>query len=158
MRLFSVQEVAEVLNVHEKTVRRYINNGYLEAKKIGGQWRIEEENLEKILNVGTCCNSHNITDDISGDDFCVFMDSDFFDSTDIVQICSIVDYYTDDVEYANSILERLKSVAYDFIIKGQNVKVDFNYSTNESKARYVIWATPQNIELFTNIIKRMEKK
>ena len=74
-------------------------------------------NLEKILNVGTCCNSHNITDDISGDDFCVFMDSDFFASTDIVQICSIVDYYTDDIKYANSILERFKSVAYDFIVK-----------------------------------------
>ncbi len=158
MGLLSVHEVADTLNVHEKTIRRYINNGHLDAKKIGGQWRIEETALETLMNEGTCCHTVDANHDISGDDFCVFMDSDLFNSNEQIQICSIIDYYTKDLDYANIILEKLKSLAYDLIIKGENVKIEFNYSESEDKARFVVWSTPYNIILFTQIVQQMEKK
>ncbi len=48
-KLFTVQQVADILQVSKKSVYRYIQGGKLEAKKIG-QWRIKKEDLDKFIN------------------------------------------------------------------------------------------------------------
>lgn len=47
---YSVQEVAELLHLTDRTVRNYITSGKLLAQKIGGNWEISEENLKAFLN------------------------------------------------------------------------------------------------------------
>lgn len=47
-KLLTLQEVAEILNVSEKSVYRYIKADKLKAKKIG-QWRIRPEDLKKFI-------------------------------------------------------------------------------------------------------------
>lgn len=42
---YSIYEAAEVLGVHERTIRRHIKTGELNAGKIGRQWRISREAL-----------------------------------------------------------------------------------------------------------------
>lgn len=42
---YSIYEAAEVLGVHERTIRRHIKTGELKAGKIGRQWRISREAL-----------------------------------------------------------------------------------------------------------------
>lgn len=157
MGLLTVNQVAKLLGVHEKTIRRYINNGRLVAKKIGGQWRIEREAYEQLINRGSCCSRDLESEEIGGDDFCVFMDSDFFASNEKVQICSIIDYFTEDLNEVEMILERFKSIAYDYLVKGHQVKIEDYYSLDEKKARYVIWATPNQIAAFNSIIESMGK-
>ena len=46
---YTVQEVAKILKVSEKTVYRLIKDGKLKAVKIG-QWRIKKEDLDKLVN------------------------------------------------------------------------------------------------------------
>ena len=46
--LFTVEQVAERLNLHVKTVRRYIQDGRLKAKKIGKEYRITRADLEQF--------------------------------------------------------------------------------------------------------------
>jgi excisionase family DNA binding protein len=44
--LYSIEQVAELLNLHVKTVRRYVQDGRLKAKRIGKQYRITRPDLE----------------------------------------------------------------------------------------------------------------
>jgi excisionase family DNA binding protein len=44
--LFTVDQVAERLNLHAKTVRRYIREGRLKAKRIGKEYRITRLDLD----------------------------------------------------------------------------------------------------------------
>ena len=44
--LFTVPEVAEFLNLHVKTVRRYVRTGQLKAKRIGKEYRVARADLE----------------------------------------------------------------------------------------------------------------
>src|SRR4051812_32250345 len=44
--LFSAEEAAELLQLHVKTVRRYIREGKLKAKRIGKEYRIARADLE----------------------------------------------------------------------------------------------------------------
>jgi excisionase family DNA binding protein len=47
-QLFTVDEVAERLNLHVKTVRRIIREGRLPAKRIGKEYRITRAALEEF--------------------------------------------------------------------------------------------------------------
>jgi excisionase family DNA binding protein len=48
-RLFTIPEVGAVLQVSEKTVRRWITAGELPAAKLGNQWRIRPRDLDDFV-------------------------------------------------------------------------------------------------------------
>jgi excisionase family DNA binding protein len=48
-QLYSVDEVAEQLGLHVRTVRGYVRDGRLPAVRIGKQYRISRENLEAFV-------------------------------------------------------------------------------------------------------------
>ncbi len=45
----SIKEVAQRLNLHEMTIYRLIKSRSLPAFKVGGQWRIRQQFLDKWL-------------------------------------------------------------------------------------------------------------
>ena len=52
LKFYTVAEVEKILCVSNKTVHRYIDSGKLKATKIGGRWRILDEDL-RIFALGT---------------------------------------------------------------------------------------------------------
>ena len=46
--LYTVEQAAEVLDLHVKTIRRYIHEGKLKAKRIGKEYRITRVDLEEF--------------------------------------------------------------------------------------------------------------
>lgn len=52
-RLLSTDEVAEVLAVKPKTVRRWIADGELPAVKLHRQWRVRVDELERLIDEAT---------------------------------------------------------------------------------------------------------
>lgn len=49
MKFYTIEEVAEMLKVSDKTVRRLIEGKKLDAVKVGTVYRISEEDLKKYL-------------------------------------------------------------------------------------------------------------
>jgi len=47
-KLFTIEEIANILRVHTRTVTRYIESKKLKASKIG-EWRIKESELNSFL-------------------------------------------------------------------------------------------------------------
>lgn len=47
-QLYTIERVAELLNLHVKTVRGYVRSGQLKAKRIGKQYRITRQDLEEF--------------------------------------------------------------------------------------------------------------
>ncbi|MEV0074975.1 helix-turn-helix domain-containing protein [Nocardia neocaledoniensis] len=50
-RLYSVEQVAELLGLHVRTVRSYVRDGKLPAARIGKQYRIAHEDLETFTGL-----------------------------------------------------------------------------------------------------------
>ncbi len=46
--LYSVEQIADLLNLHVRTVRNYVREGRLNAVRIGKQYRIAGEDLEAM--------------------------------------------------------------------------------------------------------------
>ena len=49
-RLYSLTELEEVLGVTHRTLQSYIKAGRLKGVKIGGKWKVSEENLRAFVN------------------------------------------------------------------------------------------------------------
>ena len=49
--LLTIPQTADVLQVSEKTVRRWIDSGELVAHKIGRQWRISDADLDTFIKM-----------------------------------------------------------------------------------------------------------
>src|ERR1044072_7433038 len=47
-QLYTIERVAELLNLHVKTVRGYVRSGRLKAKRIGKQYWITREDLQEF--------------------------------------------------------------------------------------------------------------
>lgn len=47
--LLTLDEVASMLRIKRRTVQKFIDNGTLEAVKVGGRWRVRPEAIEDYL-------------------------------------------------------------------------------------------------------------
>ena len=48
-RPFTVEDAADYLQVHVNTITRMIKEGKLKAGKVGREWRIAREEVERLL-------------------------------------------------------------------------------------------------------------
>ncbi len=52
-KLYTIEEITEILKVTQRTVYNYIKAGQLKAIKIGKYWRIKHTDLQVFLETGT---------------------------------------------------------------------------------------------------------
>jgi excisionase family DNA binding protein len=52
-RYISIEEAAQRLNLHVRTVRRYVRSGRLKAVRVGKQYRIAPEDLDALVGATT---------------------------------------------------------------------------------------------------------
>ena len=52
MKLYTLQEVADVLRVSRQTIYNYVTAKKLKASKIGKEYRVTEEDLQDFLKNG----------------------------------------------------------------------------------------------------------
>lgn len=161
-KVYSVDEVAERLDVSVKTIRRYIYSGKIAASKIGGQWRINEKQLEDyVLSTSSehVCNSHETCgSDVSKDDFCVFMDTDYFNSEDKLQLCTIVDYYVESVDDIAKLSETLLRVVTEDGVKGGKAQFNYVYDEPLKRARFVLWGSATFITKASKLLMPFEEE
>ncbi|MBO8151918.1 MAG: hypothetical protein DRP91_07065 [Candidatus Neomarinimicrobiota bacterium] len=48
--IMSIKEVANYLKIKEQTVYRLVQQGKIPALKIGGQWKIKKEHIDRLFD------------------------------------------------------------------------------------------------------------
>ena len=51
-KMYNIDQVAEMLRLCRITVFRYIKSGKIKAIKIGREWRIKQEEIDRIMREG----------------------------------------------------------------------------------------------------------
>lgn len=49
-KLYTITELAEMLNMNRRSIQRYVAAGKIKAVMIGGKWKISETNLQEFLS------------------------------------------------------------------------------------------------------------
>ena len=52
MKVYTLEELVEVLQVTRRTLYNYIKEGKLKAVKVGKYWRVREDQLRDFLSTG----------------------------------------------------------------------------------------------------------
>lgn len=52
VKLYTLQEVADVLRVSRQTIYNYLKSGRLHATKYGKEYRVTEEELQELIRTG----------------------------------------------------------------------------------------------------------
>lgn len=53
IKLYTSEEIRDILKITQRTLYNYIKNGSLKAIKVGKYWRIRYEDLQDFLNKNT---------------------------------------------------------------------------------------------------------
>lgn len=53
MKLYELKEVENKLGVTQRTLYRWIAGGELEAVKVGGRWKVDEDALKRYIDRNT---------------------------------------------------------------------------------------------------------
>jgi len=48
-KFYTIDQIADLLGMHHKTIRKFINEGKLGARKVGKQWRISGHDLSTFM-------------------------------------------------------------------------------------------------------------
>lgn len=49
-KFYTIDQVARILGMHHKTIRKFIKEGKLSANKVGKQWRISDKDLNVFMD------------------------------------------------------------------------------------------------------------
>ncbi len=157
-KLFTIEEIAERLGVHSKTIRRYLYSGKLAGQKVGSQWRISQSALDAFLKSGETSCHHNPAAP-SSDDFCVYMDTDLetFSTERKLRICSIIDYDVDSAKEIAPISIALMQ-AIETVENCEDCRFNHVYEPNEKRVRFVLWASPLVMIHAMEAIQKFDQK
>ena len=53
IKVYTLEEVADILKVTRRTLYTYVKSGKLRAVKMGKYWRVSEEALRAFISTGT---------------------------------------------------------------------------------------------------------
>ena len=141
-KLYTVDEIAEMVSMTTRTIRNYIKDGLLKGKKLGGQWRFTEEDIKNFVDSGDFSKdfNNNLKQDIL--DFIEGVNN-FADNIGEIQACTIIDLYQEDDIVKNKLEKLQEFINSHNETLGNYMSFSCEQIEKESKHRIVIFARPQ---------------
>lgn len=122
-KYYSVEQIAKMLDIHPKTIQRYIREGKLRANKIGKSWRITGHDLSVF--------TENVNAGLP--------DEQNIPAEDRVKVSSVVDIFVygrdDAMRIANTLTALLNSKPPEYGSSSMHTQ----YIESENKVRVTLW-------------------
>jgi excisionase family DNA binding protein len=133
-KYYTVNEIANILSLHQKTIQRYIREKKLKANKIGKAWRIEEKELEifaKTLGITQLTNQEPKQ----------------------IKASTVIDIPISDKERANRIITALNAAMISKPLEYNFSSLHSQYIESENLVRLSIWGNLDFISSIISLIK-----
>lgn len=119
---YSVEDLKGILNLHEKTIQKYIREGKIEARKVGKSWRVTKEALKRFMYV------ERESDDITP--------SKGFNTIKVSSVVDIEVTSTDEgIKLANLITAAMNSKHHDY----GHTSLNIQFIETENKIRLMLY-------------------
>ena len=134
---YTVQQIAQLLDLHEKTIQRYIREGKIKAQKVGKSWRVTKENLDEFTGIA----------EEEGDESVKTAKNKGPEQRVMVSAVVDVDECNKEeaIRISNTLTAVLNSRNFDF----GNSTMHTQYIEQEEKLRLMLWG---HLEFMENII------
>lgn len=145
-QFLTVEAVAELLHVHTRTVRRYIKEERLSARKVGGQWRITPDDLKSFTGVEEWGKIVNPSiPDPETRDYPARNDSS-------IRVSAVVDIAVRSKEEAGRLSSSILA-AVNSREKTRPARCDYLFDEEEGLARFMLWGEVGFIRTMLKLIE-----
>lgn len=134
--LYTVDQLAQMLEMHPRTIRRYIREQQLRASKVGGEWRIRKEDAEIFIGGRLKELKADAADDVQA-----FIQGTGSEAEGKLQVCSVMDCYVSTTEAVRISEIFMRHMNEPDPNRGK-AKFQYFYVEEEKKGRFIVWGTP----------------
>ncbi|WP_331476317.1 helix-turn-helix domain-containing protein [Terrisporobacter petrolearius] len=137
-KFYTVDQIAEILGMHHKTIRKFITEGKLRANKVGKQWRISGHDLSFFIednNVNVRSNNEVQNEKIE------FSTSNAHTSkkTNKISISTVVDVNEVDLDEYRRISNMLLAVMNSKDSKMSNSTINLKHYQKCENLKIMLW-------------------
>lgn len=148
MKFYSINQAAEILNIHPKTLGRYIREKRIHAGKIGKSWRITEDDLQVFIN-------KNLKPQTGGENLTGATNAPDIDQPRI-KVTSVIDIQVKSQDEANRIANTMTALLNSKDPSMGMSRFHSVYDPTQSLVKLVIWGSPKLISDLLVLLERFE--
>lgn len=130
-KLYSISELTKILNLHPKTILRFIAEGKIKARKIGRSWRVTEDDL-RVYCHGEL-NTESTPKQIPN----------YETIGERISVSAVVEIKEQNSEEASRISNSLMAMLNGDRESDCKSRFDFFYYPEIEKAKYVFYGSPK---------------
>ena len=154
-KFYTIDQVAEILGIHHKTVRKFIKEGKLNANKLGKQWRISPLDLERFTKVE---DSIDESEAISYDEEIELSNNELnFEVKNEIKVSSVTDLEGIDSDEYSRISNMLLAVMNCKNDSLQKNTINIKYSKNVNRLRVMLWANINTTKEVLDVIEMLRE-
>ena len=151
-KFYTIDQIAEILGMHHKTIRKFITEGKLRANKVGKQWRISghdlslfmEDNNVNIKNSNNRLESEKI--EFSNGDI------DSNNRTSKINVSTVIDINEVDIDEHRRISNTLLALMNTKNSKMSNSTINIKYYKNDKNLKVMLWGDMEFIKEMLDFI------
>lgn len=154
-KFYNIEQVSEILDVHHKTVRKFIKEGKLRANKLGKQWRISKSDLDLFTN-----NKDSTVDiERSSNDEEIEFENNYFknEEDNVIKVSSVINIENINEEEYIRTSNMLLSVMNCNDEKLIGNRINMKYSKNEKRLRIMLWGSIDVVKDLLDVISVFSK-
>lgn len=154
-KVYTVNQIAEMFEMHPKTIRRYIKEGGLTARKIGGEWRIAETDVKAFLDGNTEFTEQLA--DRSEEELMELMQGNSDPQKGKIQVATVVDLFVQSVEEAQRVSMALMDVINTKAPEKTKAKFRYFFDPDELRVRVILFGSPRYIQKMMNVLGDLDE-
>ena len=144
-KFYTIDQIAEILGMHHKTIRKFITEGKLRANKVGKQWRISGHDLSLFMednNVNIKSNNKLESEKIE------FSNGDIYSNnrTSKINVSTVIDINEVDIDEHRRISNTILALMNSKDSKMSNSTINIKYYKSDKNLKVMLWG---NVK-FTN--------
>lgn len=144
-KFYTIDQIAEILGMHHKTIRKFITEGKLRANKVGKQWRISGHDLSLFMEDNNVNIKNNNKLESEKIEFTTG-DVDSNNKTSKINVSTVIDINEVDIDEHKRISNMLLALMNSKDSKIRNSTINIKYYKNNKNLKVMLWG---DIE-FTN--------
>ena len=137
-KFYTIDQIAEILGMHHKTIRKFITEGKLKANKVGKQWRISGHDLSIFMennnvNISNKNEVENEKIEFSNGEV------DINNKINKINISTVVDINGVDIDECRRISNMLLAVMNSKDSKMCNSTINIKHYQKEKNLKVMLW-------------------
>ena len=153
-KFYTVDQIAEILGMHHKTIRKFITEGKLRANKVGKQWRILGHDLSLFMESNAVNIKNRNKEESQKIEFST-SESDINNKSNKVNISTVVDINDVDIDEYRRISNMLLAVMNTKDSKMANSTINIKHYQNDRNVKVMLWGNTEFTKEMLDIISTL---